>query len=385
MSIPNPSRIPWRIVGFLTVGGLSAGATALAAPLDELLSVQQEKRPFHGEVEAGWDGMNEYLDVFSVREEDPRGKDIGDLSGYHLRGGLALDRRLWSDASYWDRTVKTPFDKGDNNTYQAGIQYQVTDNKERMPAISLRLSGWGNSSSQVVKGSATPIYGTGFATDSIVIKKPSDRQFQGDVIASWALTPSTSLSLFASHGISEVKVGDIFASFGDCNYKIDRILQPDEINGGWDSAVSGRAVDVSNPNCGITSFIIPMSSYGAPELPPGMYVSYDATYLQLGGMPQWHNDDWRIRLGYRFQKWDRGDLDDSIALLQHVDKTIYDTNHHITGEVSYKLHPHVAAFARSQYMTNQFLGDVPYAYNLFSSHRFEKPYGYLSFGLSTGF
>ncbi|MBF0150713.1 MAG: hypothetical protein HQL84_11770 [Magnetococcales bacterium] len=367
------------------MGGWVDPGGVVAAPLDELLSVQQETRPFHGEVEAGWDGMNEYLDVFGVREEDPRGKNIGDYSGQHLRGGLALDRRLWSDGSFWQRTVKTPFDRGDNKTYQAGIQYQVTDNRDKIPAISLRISGWGNSSSEAIKGSPTPVYGTGFMTDSIAIKKPSDRQFQGDIIGSWALTPSTSISLFASQGISEVKVGDIFASFGDCNYKIERVLQPDEVNGGWDSAVNGKAVDVNNPNCGITSFTIPMSAYNAPELPPGMYVSYDASYYQLGGMTQWNNHDWRFRLGYRYQKWDRGELDDSIALLQHVDKTVYDTNHHITGEISYKLHPNVAAYARSQYMTNQFLGEVPYSYNLFSSHKFEKPYGFLSFGLSAGF
>ncbi|HIJ84616.1 MAG TPA: hypothetical protein HPQ00_10495 [Magnetococcales bacterium] len=230
-----------------------------------------------------------------------------------------------------------------------------------------------------------PIFGTDISTESVTIKDPSDRQFQGDLIGSWSLTPSTSVSVFSSMGVSKVKVGDVLSSIGGCNYKIERTMVPNTVDGGWNTAVKVDEFGEHNPDCTITSITLPMSSLGAPELPQGMYLGYDANYYQLGGMTQWQNDDWRLRLGYRFQKWDRGELDDSIAQLQHVDKTIYDTNHHVTGEISYKLHPRVAAFARSQYMSNQFLGEVPYAYNLFSSHKFEKPYGFVSFGLSTGF
>ncbi|MBF0132605.1 MAG: hypothetical protein HQL75_08470 [Magnetococcales bacterium] len=365
--------------------GLAIPGATTAAPLDELLSVQEETRPLHGEVEAGWDAMNSTIDLFRVRKEDPRGKSIGDYEGQHLRGGLALDKRLWVDGGFWNSTVKTPFDEGKNRTYQAGIQYRVVDNKRYRPAISLRISGWGNGTGQIYKGSSTPVFGTGISADSFTIKDPSDRQFQGDVIGSWALTPSTSISLFTSYGVSQVSIGDTYATLYGCNYKLDRVLLTDEVNGGWDTGVHGVAVNAKDPNCGLTEFTQSMSFYNAPDLPPGMYVSYDADYLQFGGMIQWRNEDWRLKLGYRLQTWDRGPLDEAVSTLQHADKTVYKTNNHITGEVSYKIHPQVALFLRSQYMTNQFLGDVPYAYNLLSSHQFDKPYGLVSLGISAGF
>ncbi|MBF0416071.1 MAG: hypothetical protein HQL79_09930 [Magnetococcales bacterium] len=382
---PIPFIVPCA-TGVALLTGIFCFQVTCAAPLDEFLSVQQETRPFHGEVEAGWDGMNKNLDAFGVRK-DPgsSGTTIGDYSGYHLRGGMAWAERIWTDITFNDHTVKTPYDNANNKAYQAAVQVKVLENNDKIPAIALRMSGWGNGSGQIVKGSPTAIFGTGITTESMTLQDPKDRQIQGDIIASWALSKTTSVSLFGGMGTSKVTVGDMYVTIGGCNYKLTRGLQPDEVNGGMDSTINGQAVNAGDPNCGVSSFILPMSSYSLPELPEGMYISYSAKYYQFGGMVQWQDDTWRLRLGYRLQKWDRGELDNSIASLQPVDKTVYDTNQHITGEVGYKLHPNVAAFVRAQYMTNQFLGDVPYSYNLFSSHKFSQPYGFMTFGIAAGF
>ncbi|MBF0421769.1 MAG: hypothetical protein HQL73_02130 [Magnetococcales bacterium] len=375
------------LLGITLTAQITTQKFAFSAPLDEFLSVQQETRPFHGEVETGWDGMNKTVDMFDVRKNlsTSGGSSVGDYSGYHLRGGMAWEKHIWTDVSYGDHSVKTPYDNANNKFYQAAVQFKLLENEGKIPALALRLSKWGNSSGQAAKGSATPVFGTDISADSIVMKDPKDRQFQGDIIGSWAVSKTTTLSLFTGIGTSKVTVGDFFATLGGCTYKVTRGLQPDEVNGGMDSTIRGDAVNAGDPNCGVTTFSVPLSSYSLPELPEGMYVSYDAKYYQVGGMIQWQNDEWRLRLGYRLQKWDRGDLDGAIATLQQVDKTSYDTNQNISAEASYKLHPNIAAYARSQYMTNQFLGEVPYSYNLFSSHKFAKPYGYVSLGVAAGF
>lgn len=370
--------------------GLFLQGIAIAAPLDELLAIQPEQRPLHGEVEVAWDGMNKMIDLFGVRGDQyaASGTNVGDYAGYHLRGGLALDKHLWSFGSYWKRAAKTPYDDGDDRTYQAGLQLQVTKNKDMLPAISLRISGWGNSTGEVIKGSKTPMGGGRFAmdADSIVIKKPQDKQFQGDIIGTWAVTPATSISLFSSMGISEVKFSDLYAAISGCNYKVDRIMMPNEFTGGLNTGISLKATNAAgDPNCSMPEFSAPMELFGRPDMPTGMYIGYDASYYQFGGNAQWFNNDWLLKLGYRFQKWDRSELDDAVAKFQHADKTVYDTNNHITGEVNYKLLPNVAAFVRSQYMTNQFLGEIPYSYNLYSSHKFDASYGIMTFGITAGF
>lgn len=373
------------IVGVALCVGLPRLKVSDAAPLDEFLSVQQETRPFHGEVETGWDGMNKNLDAFGVRKTPSSGgSSVGDYSGYHVHGGMAWAERIWTDVTYNDHSVKTPYDNANNKMVQGGIQVKLLDNNDKIPAIALRFSGWGDSSGQIVKGSPTAIFGSDITTDSMVLQDPKDQQFQGDIIASWSVSKTTSVSLFVGMGTSKVTVGDVYASMGGCNYKLTRGLVPNEVNGGMNTTINGQAVNPADPNCGVTSFSIPLSSYSLPELPEGMYISYSAKYYQVGGNVQWQDDSWRLRLGYRLQKWDRGPLDDSIATMS-VDKTVYDTNQSITGEVGYKLHPNVAAYTRAQYMTNQFLGEVPYSYNLFSSHKFSQPYGFMSFGVVAGF
>ncbi len=387
MTIPYPS--PERPKNRQSISRVAALLVLLfhplpltAAPLDEFLTAMPGHEPMHGEVEAGYDVMNETVDLFGVRDEylDPRGDSIGDYSGYHLRGGLALTRRLWVDGGLWRRSVKTPYDKGENYTWQVGAQYQATINSGWLPAVALRVSAWGDSADQVLKGSPTPFMGTGQRALNIRVEDPSDQQIQGDIIATWRLTPKTTLSTFLGLGHSEVEVDELFADLftAGCEYKIT----PYSAAANGVPGIEATLVNSGSSNCNVQNFTY---TNPARPIPEGLYVNYDADYYQLGAMLKWFNDDWRLKLGYRYQKWDRGELDEAVEKYQHADKTAYDSNHHITGEVGYKVTERVGIYFRPQYMTNQFVGEVPFSYNLYSSHKFKREYGFLTFGLTGGF
>ena len=349
-----------------------------AAPLDELLVALPGHAPYHGEIEVGYDVMNGTVDLFNVREGslDARGEQIGNYSGAHIRGRLALTRRLGIDASLWKRGVKTPFDKGESMAWQGALQYQATVNLGWLPAVALRISGWGDSTDQVLKGSETNLFNQAnrlMNTRKMRVEDPKDLQFQGDVIGSWTIDEHTLISLFLGMGKSKVDFGGAFAeteTFPGCEYEMSST----------GTGFQGTLVH-ANGDCPVTAF-----NNNAIPIPDGLYIRYDATYFQLGGNVQWFNNAWRYRIGYRYQKWDRGELDDAIRLYQHTaDKTVYDTNHHLTAEVGYKILDQTGIFLRSQVMQHQFVGDVPFSYNLFSSHKFKGRYGFLTFGLVQGF
>lgn len=350
---------------------------AVAAPMDEFLTALPGHEPWHGEVEIGYDLINSRVDLLKLREgnEDKRGETIGDYSGIHIRGGLALTKRLSADAALWKRGLETPYDAGESIAWQGALQYQATFNIEWLPAIALRLSSWGDSADDVLKGSETRLFDQDITTARRMrVEDPEDLQFQGDIIASWMLFRNTLLSTFLGMGKSKVDFGGAFA-------------EPKHTPEGCEYAVSASSrsptafqLDPVHEDCGGA-----ITWNGTAPIPEGLHISYDASYIQLGASLQWFNEQWRSRLGYRFQKWDRDALDDAILLYQHADKTVYDTNHHVTAEIAYKVWDRTAVFLRGQMMQHHFVGDVPYSYNLYSSHKFRNRYGFMTFGIHQGF
>ena len=366
------------VARIMFLGWLTLWSTGIAAaPLDEFLTAMPGHDPRHGELEAGFDLMNSTVDILKIRKgsEDPRGASIGDYSGGHIRGQLALTQRLSADATLWKRAIKTPFDEGESFSYQGALQYQATVNLGWLPAVALRISGWGDSADQVLKGSPTTVFNT-LTVQKIRVEDPRDRQFQGDIIGSWTVAKDTLFSLFLSMGISQVDAGDLFAelgSSGECVYKIST------------SDSGAILVNLTKADPGHCQLISYNDNNQNITLPDGMYIAYDARYLQLGGSLQWFTDKWRSRVGYRFQTWDRDEVDDAIRLYQHAEKIPYEVNHHLSAEVGYKILDQTGIFIRGQAMQHQFVGDVPFSYNLFSAHKFKNRYGFLTFGIVQGF
>ncbi|MBF0369653.1 MAG: hypothetical protein HQL52_09380 [Magnetococcales bacterium] len=339
---------------------------AWCAPLDEFLTAQPGYAPGHGEIEVGWDMMNKTVDLFGVREPDSRGEDIGDYTGGHIRGGLALTKRLWIDGGLWKRGVKTPYDDGESIGWQLGSQLQMTYHMGWLPALALRLSYWGNRANEANKGSATNV--ASLTVDTIRVDNPKDHQTQVDLIATWALSEKSLMTLFAGGGRSKTDFDRLSLSLGGCEYSLDESPNND----------SDYAYLAPNDSRNCVGFGFSESFH------PAMFLRYDSKYWQMGGHYQWMNDKWRARLGYRFIKVDRDELD---ALVTQYGKTgvTYDSNHILTAELGYKITPSIGGFVRSQLMKRQFVGELPLTYNPFSAHKFEEPYGILTLGLTSGF
>ena len=131
----NPGHAPLRIrlksiakciVGHLVLMGTVSiwSVSTLSAPLDEFLTAMPGYKPMHGEAEIGLGVMNRTVDLFGVRKGYLNAKQdficAGDYKDYHLRGGLALTRRLWVDGGLWKRSVKTQYDEGENHIRAGG-------------------------------------------------------------------------------------------------------------------------------------------------------------------------------------------------------------------------------------------------------------------------
>ncbi|MBF0341406.1 MAG: hypothetical protein HQL95_10665, partial [Magnetococcales bacterium] len=367
-------------------------AVLRAAPLDEFLTADPGFDAWHGEGEVGVDMMNNKVDLFKMRgDPDPRNGAIGDYRGAHLRGGLALTRRLWVDGGAWSRKIITPYDSGESTALHGAVQFQAVQSFGVFPSMALRLSGWRDSAPEAIKGSPSSISlgGTSVTAQRIRVDQPRDEQFQVDLINTWNLTSNTKLSMFASLGRSSVNFDNIYVSdlsAGGLSTTGQFQLKPYTTAEG-STGISGVCTSgdcrLSGSNTGVLRFAVPPPN--GMNVPDGMNIAYDSTFLQVGGMYGWISPEWRARVGYRFVKWNR-DVDGAVA---DMGKTVIDTNHFLTGEVGYKppipLFEHAGFFVRGQGMMNQFVGEIPFSYNAFSAQKFDHRYGLLTLGVTGGF
>ncbi|MBF0143336.1 MAG: hypothetical protein HQL59_07750 [Magnetococcales bacterium] len=363
-----PIRVALGIV--IVVLGLWPGFIR-AGSLDELMTAQPGFRPLQGEVEVSADTMTRVIDLFGFRKDAGVDDSIGDYSGGHIKGGLALTRRLWVEGAIWKRGIKTPYDSGESIALQGAAQFQLTLAKGNFPALALRVSGWRDHAKEALKGSPTTIsaMGVSLTADRVKVEGPSDRQGQLDLIATWATPQNHSFSWFGGGGVSDVTFNNLYATIRGCEY----VVGSSSTNN-----LNGRLVSGDNGQCDVIDFDINRDDNAFPG--PKLDIAYSSTYFQTGFNYQWFNEVWRTRVGYRFMTLDR-DVDAAVA---RTGKMVYDTNHFVTGELGYRPFSRIGFFVRGQMMRNQFVGDVPLAYNRFSAHKFNDPYGILSVGIMGG-
>lgn len=215
----------------------------------------------------------------------------------------------------------------------------------------------------------------------IRVEDPWDDQLQLDLINTWDLSQHASFSLFVSYGKSKVGFNNIYITDPSTDFfsapgqfSIKRIENADSI---------GIEAQCVNP-CGSWRRFS-MTSPNGNNLSQGMNIGYDSHFYQAGGMYSWLGAEWRAKLGYRFIKLNR-DVDVAVA---QMPKKVIDSNHFLTMEVGYKppypLFEHIGFFVRPEFMTNQFIGDVPFTYNAFSAHKFDRKYGIVTVGVVGGF
>lgn len=338
---------------------------ASAAPLDALLQATERDPEASIEIEAAYDVVNDTVDVFDVRANDSEfgETNVGDYRGAHLRARWHFTDTLSLEGSLWQRRLDYRNDQAEIDSWQLGFQHRFIDAAGWRPAMAWRLSAWGNEADQLNKTSPTSVGGV--TVDTVSVNSPQDRQAQLDLIASWPLTSRTSWSVFAGAGTSRVKLKEI-------NGSLDLAGCPHQV-----TFQEARTIVAPTSTCGTS-----VRYDGAPidTLGGDVYAnaSYKAKYLQAGTSLRWTGEQWQLAAAYQFQTLDRDNIDDRI---EQNGRTVYDTNHTVIGEVRYRLGKNAQIFARAQAMEHQFVGEIPFAYNSFTSHRFDKRYGFVSAGL----
>ncbi len=344
-----------------------AALPAGAAPLDVFLTAEPGLAAWHGQFEAGYDIVNKGFDVFNVRKSDAPGGDskLGDYHGGHLRAGLAVTPRLWVDGALWRRRIDTRAVPIALDTWQLAAQYKVLDAAGYRPALALRLGAWGNQADQVDRDRGVRIGSV--QLESARVRDVKDRQYQLDAIATWPIAAGAEISAFAGAGSSEINYGAASATtrVGDCLYQLS--FGPSNVVGTCDTA----AMNVR--------FSIPNSAFGIDF---GREVAYRSRYYQGGVAARWRSGNWFLRAGYQRLAVRRDGIDE---LIVGRGATAYKSNNILAADLAYTVYRNAAVFVRGQYMSKQFVGELPMAYNSLTAASFSQRYGIVSVGLNVSF
>lgn len=364
-------KIGFHLQLYMLSIGCMGFSSAHAAPLDAFLSANTHRLANESRFEVAYDAVNETLDVLKIRANDPiyGGTSVGDYNGLHMHAGYGVTGDLWLEGGVWRRQILYRSDTEKVDSAQLAVQYRFLGTQDTRSSYGLRMSLWTDSASILDKN--TPTQFQGQTADSISVVRPRDRQVQIDLVGNWKLSNQTRMSAFVGAGNSRVQVDNVSATAnrGGCLYAL--------------SFVQTTVVGNLTAPCQTGSGTLLQSSFSIPTTLNVMeQLSYTASYVQTGGMLQWSNPQWQLRGGYQYQKLRRNLIDDQIAAQGGTSHT---TNHILIGDVSRKIASNVALFVRGQYMSNQFVGEVPFLYNSFTASRFDRRYGLVSFGVRFGF
>jgi len=352
----------WLCITFYaTVGQLNA------APLDALLGTDRFQQSGESSLEVSYDVMNSSLDILGMRANDAQysGTNVGDYSGVHLRASYALSDILSLHGGYWKRKISYRQDDESIDSWQTTVQYRFDGDKSSAKNYAVRFGTWGNLTDELNKTSPSIIMGKTFS--SISVSNPLDFQIQLDVIGAWRISEETDVSAFSGMGESWVETGDIVANYIDgsgCAYRI--LFTP--------AATSGTLISPCASNIVITDF--------ATDQSVTQGFNYRSSYYQLGGAVKWHQNEWVLRGGYQFQQLSRGNVDAQIVKGGGI---AYQRNHVFVMDASYELTSKAVVFVRFQVMSNQFVGEIPFAYNVATASKFNRRYGFMSAGANFPF
>ncbi len=332
-------------------------------PLDNFLSAHRgEQQPDRLEVEISRDFTTDKVDYA------PNTTDGGHLSpesklrylGQHLGIKLHISPRLSFDGGIWKRQVTSLRDSYGLGSFHGAIQYNF-NRKMAETSFAIRLGAWRNSADAFDKNSYTRQGEYLFTSASV--GNPNDLQTQINLIGSRKFSSQLLGSLFTGVGFSRIDFDSLSATFRSdkgCDYRFDYQQGSAEIN------QLGR--------CGSTTrfrMVLPNQEVIKDELgiSPEEELGYTSRYWQLGGSVQWRRAEWQKRLGYLYQKFDRGALDD---LIRQQGDQVSTTSHNLQGEVRFHFSRHLGFFFRSEYMSNRLLDMVPFTYNAYTASKFGK-------------
>lgn len=351
---------------------VALSASASAAPFDALLTANHFQNAGSGEIELGYDTLTDSMDFLHLREKSTAANattTVGDYKGEHLRAGVAVTPRLWLDGTYWKRNIDYRSFDAKLDSWQIAGQFKLLDADGRVPALAIRLGGFGNSADSLTKSANTTVAGTKFT--SATVNKPKDTQLQLDVIGTWTTSEHTALSLSGGAGVSKVKFDSVSATSrtsNGCEYNV--AFSP-----------AGLEATLASP-CTAKVVIERFSQPASETIDVYKEAQYKSRFVQVGTNIDWHSGNWRARLGYDFQVMSRDDVDD---IIENRGGKAYKHNHVLVTDVSYNVYKNVVLFARGQLMSNQFNGEVPLAYNSLTADKYNQKYGFVSVGVSVIF
>jgi hypothetical protein len=359
----------WGLKSWGAVLVLASG-NVLAAPLDALLTATPERGFEHGYMELGADVMNQQLDVLNFRtvSSDPD-KATGDYNGAHLTGGLRVGEKGWVSGSLWQRAVGDATDTYQYTSWQIAGQYRFLEAKGYLPAMGVRLSGWGNYAAATE--TTKPVVVPGAKLDTVRVDSPSDQQLQADVVGTWQISEASDLSVLLSAGTSQLSYGALSATttMDGCHYQL---------------AFTGNAVygKLASP-CSTPIHVLEIyDNSGRLGIDVAHEIAWRGSFLQAGVNGSWRNGPWTVRAGYLFHMAQRDSVD---AILASRKQASYTQNHNITVEGSYRINTAMQIFARGQLSSNLFFNDLPVTYNTSTAARFESKYSLLTVGMLFNF
>ena len=359
----RPRSGSWRVACACLVA-----APAVAAPLDVFLTALPERMASSGVVEIGIDRMNEGLDLFKIRDNDPltAGTAAGDYQGHHLNAAWHAREGLWVSGGLWDRHVSDAADTYLYTSWQVAGQYRFVDAQGARPAMALRLSAWGNRAA--VTESSTPVNVPGAILSTVKVTAPTDQQLQEDLIATWILTPSWDVSGLVSVGSNRLSYGGLSAttSRNGCNYQL-RFSGND---------IYGTLIPPCATKGGIIQQFFDISGdYGVDV---AKEIAWSGTFMQLGFNGVWRSGPWTLQSGYLLHAAQREAVD---AILASRGKNSYTQNYTVSFESDYRLLTNLSVFARAQYSSSLLVNDIPVTYNSSTAARFGSKYSLFSVGL----
>jgi hypothetical protein len=360
------------MLGIKSLGALAAlvSGNVLAAPLDALLTATPERGLELGYVEVGADVMNQQMDVLNFRtvSSDPD-KATGDYNGAHVGGGFRVGEKGWISGSLWQRAVGDATDTYHYTSWQISGQYRFLEADGLLPAMGVRISGWGNyaASTETTK----PVVVPGAKLDTVKVTSPSDQQLQADVVGTWQLTPASDLSVLLSAGTSQLSYGGLSATttMDGCHYQL---------------AFTGNAVygKLASP-CSTPIHVLEIyDNSGRLGIDVANEIAWRGSFVQAGVNGSWRSGHWTMRAGYLFHMAQRESVD---AILASRKQASFTQNHNVAFEGSYSLSPAMSLFARGQLSSNLFFNDLPVTYNTSTAARFESKYSLFTVGMQLNF
>jgi hypothetical protein len=344
---------------------------AAAAPLDALLTATPERSSPSGFVEVGTDHMNSQLDFFKIKNDDPltSGTKAGDYRGAHVRGGFRPFDAAWVSGSLWQRNVSDATDSYDYTSWQLSGQYRFLEASDKLPALAIRLSAWGNYAAQTQ--SNTPVTVPGAILNTVKITEPNDQQLQADLIGTWQLSPSADVSMVLGGGSTKLAYGALSATntLNGCDYNLTFV----------GNAISGTLAAPCTESVYLLNIYDNSGRFG---IDVANEIAWRGNFIQAGINTSWRRGPWTLTGGYLFYAVRREAVD---AILTSRSGPVFTRNHNITLDANYRFTPRLSVFARSQISSNLFFNELPVTYNSSTSGRFGSKYTLFSLGLRADF